>query len=58
MKKIHIVVQDGLVQEVWVDQPIEAEVVIYDLDTNDPVEYTEVKYAVGNLKQSKTRKIY
>lgn len=33
-KKIHIVVQDGLVQEVYAEG-VEVEVVIHDLDTDD-----------------------
>ena len=53
MKKVHIVVQDGLIQEVFVDKPLDVEIIIYDLDTTDPIEYAETKYDVDRLRQCK-----
>lgn len=60
MKKVHIVVQDGLVQEVYVDNPLNVEVILYDLDTDNPAEYAEVKYDVDRLRACKgtTHKVY
>jgi hypothetical protein len=49
MKKvIHIVVQDGLVQEVFAEN-VDVEVVLYDLDTDDQVEHDYVVDAVAQL---------
>ena len=60
MKKVHIVVQGGLVQEVYVDNPLNVEVVLYDLDTEDPIEYAEIKYDVDRLRAYKgtTTQVY
>ena len=60
MKKVHIVVQDGLIQEVYIDKPLDVEVIIYDLDTTDPIEYAEVKYDVDRMRgcQVNINKIY
>ena len=41
MKKVSIVVKDGLVQEVYAED-CDVEVVIHDLDTNDPDELSLV----------------
>ena len=47
---IHIVVQDGLIQEVYLEKPLDADVVIHDLDTDVPDELAQIKKSVDNLR--------
>ena len=47
---IHIVVQDGLIQEVYLEKPLDADVVIHDLDTDVPDELVQIKKSVDNLR--------
>ena len=51
-KTIHIVVKDGLVQEVYVDDDLDAEVFVYDLDTDDNTEYDKLYEEVDQLRKS------
>lgn len=37
-KTVHIVVKDGLVQDVFADLDLDVDVVLYDLDTDDTQE--------------------
>lgn len=48
-KTIHIVVKDGLVQEVYADNGLAVQVVLYDLDCDDKEELEEIKTAVAQL---------
>lgn len=49
MKKVvHIVVQGGLVQDVFAEN-VDVEVVVYDLDTEDNEEYEELSKHVAQL---------
>ena len=41
-KKVHIVVQHGLVQAVWADEGLDIEVEILDMDTDDDAESKEI----------------
>ena len=47
---IHIVVQDGLIQEVYLEKPLDADVVIHDLDTDVPDELVQIKKSVDSLR--------
>lgn len=47
-KTVHIVVQDGLVQEVYAEG-VAVEVVLYDLDIDDPDMKAEVEAVVAQL---------
>jgi hypothetical protein len=47
-KKVHIVVHGGLVQAVYTEG-LDADVVVYDLDTDDNDEYDELSKAVAQL---------
>lgn len=51
-KTIHIVVKDGLVQEVYIDDDLDAEVFVYDLDTDDNTEYDKLYEEVDQLRKS------
>lgn len=50
MKKVYIVVKDGLVQEVYADDT-DIEVLVYDLDTDDNEEYDKLYEEVNNLRK-------
>lgn len=50
-KKVHIVVQDGLIQDVFVDEPLDIDVVIYDLDCDDSDEFKKVADEVRKLRE-------
>ena len=47
-KRVHIVVKDGLIQDIFAEN-VEIEAVIYDLDTDDNEEYDELSKAVAQL---------
>ena len=47
-KTVHIVVQDGLVQEVYAEG-VAVEIVLYDLDIDDPDMKAEVEAVVAQL---------
>ena len=48
-KKVHIVVQHGLVQAVWADEGLDIEVEILDMDTDDDAESKEICEAIREL---------
>lgn len=48
-KTVHIIVKDGLVQEVFADNGLDINVVLYDLDCDDYEELEEIKEAVSEL---------
>lgn len=50
-KTIHIVIKDGLVQEVYTDDT-DVEVFVYDLDTDDNAEYDMLYEEVDQLRKS------
>lgn len=51
-KTVHIVVHEGLIQEVYIDRPLDVEVAIYDLDTDVPEELTDISKSVDALRSS------
>ena len=48
-KKVHIIVQHGLVQAVYADNGLDIEVVIHDLDNDNEEELVETKAFVKQL---------
>ena len=57
-KAVHIVVQDGLVRAVYAENT-EVDAIIYDLDTDDNVEYDDLISALTTLRQSdNVNKVY
>ena len=58
-KRVHIIVQDGLIQEVYLENLFGASVVIYDLDTDMPEEREDTEKLVSTLRTSdQVYKIY
>jgi hypothetical protein len=58
-KRVHIVVQDGLIQEVYLENLFGASVVIYDLDTDMPEERVDTEKLISTLRTSnQAYKIY
>lgn len=55
-KRIHIVVQDGLVQEVYAEN-VDVEVVIHDLDTDDYEQLDLIEKYVAQLPDF-AKKVY
>ena len=51
MKKVYIVVEDGLVQNVYTDDS-NVEVVLCDFDTTDPDEYEAVLKTVEEARET------
>ena len=56
-KRVHIVVQGGLVQAVYTEDT-DAEVVIYDLDTDNNEEYDELISALTEVRKSGANRAY
>jgi uncharacterized Rossmann fold enzyme len=54
-KMVHIIVKDGLVQEVFAEN-VDVDVVLYDLDGDDAVEL-EHDIAIAMLRKT-TKKVY
>ena len=54
-KTVHIVVKDGLVQDVYADNGLDINVIIYDLDTDDNEEYDKLTEALAKLSSSVKR---
>jgi hypothetical protein len=54
-KTVHIVVKDGLVQEVFAEN-VDVDVVLYDMDCEDAVEF-EYDAAVAMLRKT-AKKVY
>ena len=57
-KTVHIVVHHGLIQVVYVEGIDNADVVIYDLDTDDNEEFDEVLTALTEVRKSGATKVY
>lgn len=55
-KKVHIVVKDGLVQEVYAEN-VDVEVVIHDLDTDDYEQLNLIEKDVAQLPDF-AKKVY
>ena len=55
-KRVHIIVQDGLVQEVYAEGA-EVEVIIHDLDTDDYEQLNLIEKAVAQLPDF-AKKVY
>ena len=53
-KKVHIIVQHGLVQAVYADNGLDVDVEILDMDTEDEVENNEVCAAIAKLSEFAT----
>lgn len=53
-KRVHIIVQDGLVQAVYADDGLDIDVVLLDLDTEDETENAEVREAIRKLSNFAT----
>lgn len=51
MKKVYIIVEDGLVQSVYAEDA-EVEVVLIDFDTEDPNEYEDNLKAVEEVRNT------
>lgn len=58
MKKIHIVVEHGLVQEVYVEGITDVEVELHDLDTDDYEQLNLVKKDIAQLINNGADKVY
>jgi len=58
MKKIHIVVEHGLVQEVYVEGITDVEVELHDLDTDDCEQLNLVKKDIAQLINNGADKVY
>ena len=58
MKKIHIVVEHGLVQEVYVEGITDAEVELHDLDTDDYEQLNLVEKDIAQLINNGADKVY
>lgn len=56
-KTVHIVVKDGLVQDVYADNGLDINVIIYDLDTDDNEEYDKLTEALAKLS-SGVKRVY
>lgn len=56
-KTVHIVIKDGLVQDVYADNDLDVDVVLYDLDTEDNDEYDKLTEALAQLRES-TKRVY
>lgn len=48
-KRVHIVVKDGLVQEVYAEFGLDVEVMLHDLDNDDAEELAETEAWVAQL---------
>ena len=48
-KKVYIVVKDGLVQDVFEDNGLDIEVVLCDLDSDEPEELAEIEAFVAQF---------
>ena len=57
-KKVHIIVQHGLVQAVWADNGLEVEVFIHDLDTDDENEYVETEEFISQMLPAFAKQVY
>ena len=53
-KKVHIIVQHGLVQAVYADNGLDIDVEILDMDTEDEAENNEVCAAIMKLSDFAT----
>lgn len=53
-KRVHIIVQNGLVQAVYADDGLDIDVVLLDLDTEDETENAEVREAIRKLSNFAT----
>ena len=58
MKNIHIVVQGGLIQAIYTEGIEDAEVTIYDFDTEDKEEYDTILTALTEVRKSGAKKVY
>lgn len=58
MKKVHIIVEGGLVQRVYADKDLDVEVVLYDLDTDNNEEYDTLITALTEVRKSGANMVY
>lgn len=53
-KSIHIVIKDGCVIEALADEGVDVDLIVYDLDTQDPDMLAEIEESVAALRQNST----
>jgi hypothetical protein len=51
MKKVHIVVRQGLIQAVYADHGLDVDVEIHDLDVDNEEEWLEAEAVVAQLPE-------
>lgn len=49
-KSVHIIIKDGCVVEAFADTGVDVDVIVYDLDTQDPEMRAEVEASIKALK--------
>lgn len=53
-KSVHIIIEGGCVVEAFADEGVDVDVIVYDLDTQDPDMRAEVEESIAALKQNTT----
>lgn len=51
-KSVHIIIENGCVVEAFADEGVDVDVIVYDLDTNDPDMRAEVEASIEALKNN------
>ena len=49
-KSVHIIIENGCVVEAYADEGVDVDVIVYDLDTQDPEMRAEVEASIEALK--------
>ena len=49
-KSVHIIIEGGCVVEAFADEGVDVDVIVYDLDTQDPEMRAEVEASIKALK--------
>lgn len=49
-KSVHIIIENGCVIEAYADEGVDVDVIVYDLDTQDPEMRAEVEASIEALK--------
>lgn len=57
-KRIHIVVQGGLIQAIYTEGIEDVDVTIYDFDTEDKEEYNTILTNLTEVRKSGAKKVY
>lgn len=53
-KSVHIIIENGCVVEAFADEGVDVDIIVYDLDTQDPDMRAEVEESIAALKQNTT----